>query len=407
MTYNDGDEWCIPLSEEEYAAIHQRHAAVGDLRRTGALSDALCSYYGYENVYAVDIDGHIEYVPVYVGENWDTSTPNPDDVLGTVGPTETASHDEDHIERVAKRTAALMTKRSSLPTTVDVSEVLFNGPTFDVANLRTAEESAPTCDVRVTDYFSYLSNAQKLQHEAEDRLLNDQSIAGPLRSKQAQTIDDLLQFETLSATGVVSLLILRRDDGGHEFVTHRRPDSLVQAPGLWSVLPAGGLQTERDDPDADASLTYTMLKEMCEELFGVYFKDVTTAAKIRSKPPFSQLKTYLENGDIEHRFTSAMLQLGAPQVSLGSLVYVSNPEASNFIRDNIRPTWETELGLNMNQLPLNESPEFFASALSSDDGLVALFEGLLLAEEEYDIDIGLDIERIDNPEPPTADTSQE
>lgn len=387
------ESWDVTVSEADVQAMEERLEALQDAISSGALTDELCNYYGRDMVYSVSVNGERIDIPIYADSDWLTPVDSPNDVLGDLDTSFDRKHNVDPISQAAKRIAAL--SADDPPVTISLDEILFNGDVYQIVDDTVSPKGTPVFDFQMTDYFTYLSSGDAVYQETIDRLIDGTGIDGELRAKHAGSIRDILTYDSHSKAGVITALILASEDGGYELLVHKRPSNTVESPGLWSVLPAGGFESMFGSYHEALDLRHTMLRECSEELYGEHTTvDDSSIDDIKSWKMYSTIEDYIDSGKADFIYTSMFLSLDAPRFSFGGLLCVHDIDAAKTMRDNLVQSWETGNGIDFVSLPLDEPKDFLSPTHTAPDALGVLYEAFHVAENRYDIDIGLDIERI-------------
>lgn len=393
------------ITPEEAERFAARVPAVHDLHTSGRLTDAILDYYSTEldRFYTVSIDG-VEYQTAVVSpQEWRRPTKGLNSIIGETRHEMQTHYDSTGLRRILKQIAynRATAEGTEFPTTVDITDYFYNGLTYRVGAVDTAPDTAPTFDVTLTDYISYISTAEAFLQETYDALLQGDSLNTPRRAALAGTVDDLLNVtHSVNKFGVVVLTALAREDGGIDVLLSARSSLVTEYPGLYSLVPGGAAQPLHSS-FADTDLELNILREFAEELLA--FPEVESLsleedadpedalAAYKEREPLNRLYTALRTGDMSLWFTNANVSGFNGKFDIGGVLYVEDLDLANWVRENLSANWESKDSHDIFTHPTNHVPELYLSHELSPTAYVTLFEGLKLLRDEFDVELGFEL----------------
>lgn len=391
------------------APVQQRAYAeyldwVADARPRGVIRDALFEYYGDDieaNAYSVETDSNRWRYTVFTKPKWLGLTGELDDYIGRTKSTKKTEHNDRRVKRLAREMYMRQHEPSNEVVEFPVKKLLWNGDSLCVSGLVGDDASF---EVERTDFYSYVSTGESMLRELYDALW-DAGITSPADGATIEAaLDHLPQRDRLASTfadytmwadhihkvGPVCQLVLTRPDGTHEAYYTKRSQYVLQAPGSYSVTPAGELQAERP---GDVSMQGRAIEILTEEVLGV--PDEMSGGMKRGETVRVRLKNAIQDDEIHISRTAFGFDMHAVKPIFAGLVYVSNPETSEWFRRRMKTNWEADK-LKRVSLPLDDLPRDLHPNLASSAGALAFYEGLRALERGHDVDTGIDFD-ITNP----------
>lgn len=386
------------------APVQQRAYAeyldwLADARPRGVIRDALFEYYGDDidtNAYTIEAGGDRWRYTVFTKSNWLGLDGGLNDFIGRTKSTAKTAHDDRRIKRLAREMYMRQYDPTDEVVEFPVKKLLWNGDSVCISGLA----GDASFEVERTDFYSYVSSGESMLRELYDALwdagvtatTDADAIAAALdsldqRDQQAGSFADYLMWaDHVHKVGPVCQLVLTRPDGTHEAYYTKRSRYVLQAPGSYSVTPAGELQAESPN---EASMRGKAIETLSEEVLGV--PDEMSGGTRSGDTVRARLADAIRDGKIHISRTAFGFDMHAVKPIFAGLVYVSDPETSEWFRKRMETNWEADK-LKRVALPLDDLPRDLHPNLASSAGALAFNEGMRALERKHGVDTGLEFE---------------
>lgn len=397
----------IKITPEHQRAMKKYLDWFHDARRKGVPQNALLQYYedDYEDyAYKVDVGGKTYAYPVFTKSEWIGLQGRLDNFVANRSSAKRQNHNPEAIRRIAREMYMRHNKPTDKEVEFPISSVLWNGSSVCISGWGQNNHSV-SFDVEKSDFFSYVSTGESMLRELYDELW-EQNVSGVEdQDGIQQAIRNLSQRDRIAPSfskftrwtnhyhkaGSVCLLVLNRPDEGHDLFFTKRSPYVLQEPGLHSVTPGGELQADRIH---DTSLNDLVIQELAEEVFSVPDEisgPVVPDDALDPEIVKQRLANAVDDDQIHIRRTGFAFDMLAVKPIVAGMVYISDPEVGEFIRESLTTNWEADKFKRI-QLPRKNVPKEMHPNFASTSGAVAFYEGIRALERQFGVNPGMEVD---------------
>lgn len=367
---------------------------------SGLLHRMAVSYYleDSKQLYGALLNGEAITAPIFTYRDWVEVT-DIEYPIRSFDEDKVSDFDREPLEEVAR----VMGHRDGNDD-AEIEDYMWNGPVYGVES---CEREGIHFDLVAADYYTVRERAARLEEEmyrglydagfdpdASYQELYEQGneVDTPYRDKVVPDFEEAVEFHDAPRLAGGNAVTIFNTGDGYKIPMIKRSGTVSESSGWWSPLPCGVFQPYHEDEGAYPKLRNHLYKEFAEYMFGLSPSDPLPD----DFEPIEELDDILtdDSSDSALVHTATGIDCKNTNVQFYGALIIDDPEYYDQYINGLSDSWEFEEYRLVDVTDGEMLQKILNINVTNPYNVLGLCEALMLLEEEYNADLGVDLKAV-------------